>query len=361
MIYITYPPSSSPSEISLQKEAHPKSFLTLSKNEVVEGMVLKSFSLSKALLFIKGRRVMARTAVPLAEGRVLSLKVQKTVPVLAFKLLGTKPADLDIASIALILSAVKENLWKSISENIDHYGLSREALSRFKELMDDLSLGLFSKSGPDLLRLLIDKSGVNWEAKLREALHNKTIGRDNLAKLVDGDLKGLASKFLGLKGERAVLLKRLVLTLTHIQILNYLGLKQEGKIFLPVPIQLPDGLFTVGQLLIQFPQKERNEHRKKRARKDLSRITFLLDLSVLGPLRADLTIQGQAIEGRFLLTKKEAKARIEKGIPLLVSRLEERGFSVLSMECHLKDPVIVNESLIQEIIPDEGYTLNLIA
>ncbi len=361
MIYITYPPSSSPSEISFQKEAHPKSFLTLSKNEVVEGMVLKSFSLSKALLFIKGRRVMARTAVPLAEGRVLSLKVQKTVPVLAFKLLGTKPADLDIAGIALILSAVKENLWKSISENIDHYGLSREALSRFKELMDDLSLGLFSKPGPDLLRLLIDKSGVNWEAKLREALHNKTIGRDNLAKLVDGDLKGLASKFLGLKGERAVLLKRLVLTLTHIQILNYLGLKQEGKIFLPVPIQLPDGLFTVGQLLIQFPQKERNEHRKKRARKDLSRITFLLDLSVLGPLRADLTIQGQAIEGRFLLTKKEAKARIEKGIPLLVSRLEERGFSVLSMECHLKDPVIVNQSLIQEIIPDEGYTLNLIA
>jgi hypothetical protein len=354
-------PSSSPSKISLQKETHPKSFLTLSKNEIVEGMVLKSFSLSKALLFIKGRRVMARTAVPLTEGRLLSLKVQETVPVLTFKLLGTKPADLDIVSIALILSAVKENLWKSTSENIAHYGLSREALSRFKELMDDLSRGLFSKSGPDLLRLLIDKSGMSWEAKLREALHNKTIGRDNLAQLIDGDLKGLASKFLGLKGESAVLLKRLVSTLTHIQILNHLGLEQEEKIFLPVPIQFPDGLFTVGQLLIQLPQKEWDEHRKKKAHKDLSRITFLLDLSVLGPLRADLSIQGQAIEGRFLLTKKETKERIEKGIPLLVSRLEERGFSVLSMECHLKDPLIVNESLIQEIIPDEGYTLNLIA
>ena len=304
---------------------------------------------------------MARTAVALTEGRVLSLKVQETVPVLTFKLLGTKPADIDIVSIALILSAVKENLWKSISENIDHYGLSREALSRFKELMDDLSLGLFSKSAPDLFRLLIDKSGMNWEAKLREALHNKTIGGDNLAKLVDGDLKGLASKFLGFKGESAVLLKRLVSTLSHIQILNYLGLKQEGKLFFPIPIQLPDGLFTVGQLLIQLPQKEGKEHGKKKARKDLSRIIFLLDLSVLGPLRADLTIQGQAIEGRILLSKKEAKACIEKGIPILISRLEERGFSVLSMECHLKDPVIVNESLIQEIIPDEGYSLNLIA
>jgi hypothetical protein len=361
LIYVTYPPSSSPSKISLQKESHPGSFLTLSKNEIVEGMVLKSFSLSKALLFIKGRRVMARTAIPLTEGRVLSLKVQETMPVLTFKLLGVTPVDLDSLSSALILSAIKENLWKSTSENIDHYGLSREALSRFKGLMDDLSLGLFSKSAPDLLRLLIDKSGMSWEAKLRKALHNKTVGRDNLAKLLDGDLKGLASKFLGLKGESAVLLKRLVSTLTQIQILNYLGLEQEGKIFLPVPIQLPDGLFTVGQLLIQLPQKEGNEHRKKKAPKDLSRIVFLLDLSVLGPLRVDLTIQGEAIEGRFLLSKKEAEACIEKGIPILVSRLEERGFSVLSMECHLKDPVIVKESLVQEIIPDEGYTLNLIA
>jgi len=354
-------PSSSPSEISLQKEANPESFLTLSKNEIVEGTVLKSSSLGKALLFIKGRRVMARTAVPLAEGSILSLKVQETLPVLTLKLLGTKPVELDIAGIARILSAVKENLWKTISENIDQYGLSRESLSRFKELMDDLSRELFSKSEPDLLRLLIDKSGINWEAKLREALHNKKIGRDNLARLVDGDLKGLASKFLGLKGESAVLMKRMVSTLTHIQILNYLGLEQEGKIFLPVPIQLPHGVFTVGQLLIQLPEKERGEHRKKKARKDLSRIIFLLDLSVLGPLRADLSIQGKAIQGRFLLTKKETKAHIEKGIPLLVNRLKESGFSVLSMECHLKDPVMVSESLIQEIIPHEGYTLNLIA
>jgi hypothetical protein len=361
LIYVTYPPSSSPLKISLQKKPHPESFLTLSKNEIVEGMVLKSFPLSKALLFIKGKRVMARTAIPLTEGRVLSLKVQETMPVLTLKLLGVKPADLDSVNTALILSAIKENLWKSTSENIDHYGLSREALSRFKELMDDLSLGLFSKSAPDLLRLLIDKSGMSWEAKLREALQNKAVGRDNLTKLLDGDLKGLASKFLGLKGESAVLLKRLVSTLTQIQILNYLGLEQEGKIILPVPIQLPDGLFTVGQLLIQLPQKEGNAHRKRKARKDLSRIVFLLDLSVLGPLRADLTIRGQAIEGRFLLSKKEAEACIQKGIPILVNRLEEKGFSVLSMECHLKDPVIVNESLVQEIIPDEGCMLNLIA
>jgi hypothetical protein len=354
-------PASSPSEISLQKESHLESLLTLSKNEIIEGTVLKSFPLGKALLFIRGRRVVARTTVPLTEGSVLSLKVQQKAPVLTFQLLGTRPADLDTLSIALILSAVKENLWRSTSENIAHYGLSGEALSTFKKLMDDLSLGLFSKSAPDLLRVLIDKSGMSWEAKLRKALGHKSIEGDNLAKLVDGDLKGLASKFLGLKGERAVLLKRLVSTLTHVQTLNYLGLKQQGRVFLPVPIQLPDGLFTVAQLLIQLPRKGGNAYRRKKARKDLSRITFLLDLSVLGPLRADLTIQGKAIEGRFLLTKKEAKACVEKGMPILATRLEERGFSVRSMECHLKDPVIVNRSLIQEIIPDEGYTLNLIA
>jgi len=85
------------------------------------------------------------------------------------------------------------------------------------------------------------------------------------------------------------------------------------------------------------------------------------ELSNLGPLRADLTIKGKEIEGRFLLTKEEAKLLIEKGIPIFVSRLKEKGFSVRSMECHLKDPEIVKQSLIEEIIHQEGNTISLVA
>jgi hypothetical protein len=95
--------------------------------------------------------------------------------------------------------------------------------------------------------------------------------------------------------------------------------------------------------------------------KDVSRITFLLELSILGPLRADLTIHDRSLEGRFLLTNEEAKSRVEGAIHFLIDRLVESGFSVTFLECHVKVPEIVTESLISEIIPDEGGTLNLFA
>jgi hypothetical protein len=163
------------------------------------------------------------------------------------------------------------------------------------------------------------------------------------------------------KGEEAVSLKRLVSTLENLQILNHLGLNQGRKIFLPVPMQFPGGLFTAGQLLIQLPNERKHETENKKVGKDVSRITFLLELSILGPLRADLTIHDRSIEGRFLLTNEEAKSRVEGAIHFLIDRLVESGFSVTFLECYVKEPEIVTESLISEIIPDEGGTLNLFA
>ena len=360
MIQVNYPQSSI-SKIYLQPDADPKSFLTLIKNEVVEGKVLKSFSLGKALLLIKEIRVMAQTHVPLREGRVLSLKVEDTVPIPTLKLLGIRFTDSGFINISMILSAIKENLWKTIFENIHHYGLPKEALPLFRELMTCLSPRLFLKPPPELLRVFIDKSGLSWEAKLRKALFTRTIGGGNLSKLIEGDLKGLASRLLALKEERGVFLKRFVSTIKNIQVLNHLGLEQDRKIFLPIPIQFPDGLFTLGQLLIHLPQKEKDGDTKKRIDKNPFRITFLLELSNLGPLRADLTINGKDIEGRFLITKEEVKLLIENNIPSLINRLKDKGFSIHSLECHLKGPEIVKESLIREIIKEEGHTISLVA
>ena len=86
-----------------------------------------------------------------------------------------------------------------------------------------------------------------------------------------------------------------------------------------------------------------------------------MDLSNLGPLRADVTLRAKEIEGKFLLTNKEAKFVIEEGIPVFIERMEERGFSIRCIECHLKDPEIVEESLIKEIIKEEGNTISLVA
>jgi len=361
LIEVSYPLFSI-SKISLQPEANSKSLLKLFKNEVVEGKVLQSFSSGNVSLLIKGRRVMARSYIPLKEGGILSLKVEETVPIPTLKLLGIKFTDSNAINISIILSAIKENLWRSTFENINHYGLPKEASAQFKELIHDLSMGLFLKSTPELLSEIIDKSGLNWEAKLRKIFLGKKIsGAANLDKLIQGDLKGLASRLVALKEEDGIFLKRFVSTIKNIQLLNHLGLEQDRKIFIPIPIQFADGLFTLGQLLIHLPQKEKDSDTRKRIDKNPFRITFLLELSNLGPLRADLSIKGKEIGGRFLITKEEIKLLIKNNIPSLINRLKDKGFTVSSIECHLKDPEMVKQSLIREIIREEDNTINLVA
>jgi hypothetical protein len=347
--------------ISLQSEGNSKQLLRLFKNEVVEGNVLQSFSSGNVLLLIKGRRVMAKTYLPLREGKILSLKVEKTVPIPILKVLGAKFTDSDAVNISLILSATKENLWRSTFENIHHYGLSKEALYPFRELMNYLSVGLFLRSTPELLWELIDRSGLNWESKLRKILIEKKMsGAVNLDKLIQRDLKGLTLRFLALKEEGGDFLKRFVSVIKNIQFLNHLGLEQDRKIFLPVPMQFPGGLFTLGQLLIYLPQKEKDADTRTRIDKNRFRITFLLELSNLGPLRTDLSVHGREIEGSFSITKEEGMLLIKNNIPFLVNKLKDKGFTVCSIECHLKDPEIVKQSLIKEIIQEEGNTISLV-
>jgi len=258
---ISYPPFST-SRISLQPEANSKSLLKLSKNEVVEGKVLRTFSSDNALLLIKGRRVMARSYVPLKEGKILYLQVEETAPTPTLKLLGT----------------------------------------------------------------LVSK---------------KIGGAANLDKLMQGDLKGLVSRLVALNEKKGTPLKRFV--------------------SIPIPIQFPDGLFTLGQLLIHLGQKEKNGNTRKKIDENPVRITFLLELSNLGPLRADLSIKGKEIRGTFLITKDEIKFFIKNNIPSLINKLKGKGFTVSSIECHLKDPEIVKQSLVEEIIHQEGNAISLVA
>ena len=92
------------SKIFLQSEENSTSPPNLIKNEIVNGKVLKSFSLSKSLLLIKGKRVVAGTHVPLREGMMLSLKVEEVFPNPVLKLLDTKINNRDAVNISMILS-----------------------------------------------------------------------------------------------------------------------------------------------------------------------------------------------------------------------------------------------------------------
>lgn len=304
---------------------------------------------------------MAKTHIPLKEGSIISLKVEETQPSPILKLLGVLNKNIETINTSMILTGLEKNLWKAIIENMDHFLLSDSDKKAFKELMNDISKKLFLKSNPNLLKELIDKSGLGWEAKLRELITSKTnYSKANINELIANDLKGLGSKIIALMEGQNDLFEEFVSTLKHIQLLNQPGLEQERKIFIPIPFQSPDGLFSIGQLLIHQHENKRNDNNGKEKDKDFFKISFLLEMSNLGPLRADLVVRQKQINGRFLIVEKKAKMFIEKQLPSLIEILEKKGFVIPHFECLIKEPAEIKNTLINEVIHRENHNISLI-
>jgi hypothetical protein len=65
-------------------------------------------------------------------------------------------------------------------------------------------------------------------------------------------------------------------------------------------------------------------------------LSFFLEMSRLGALVLQATIDGKKITGAFQLETKEAREHLEANVPELVHILEERGYSPVSFVCRLK-------------------------
>lgn len=360
MIEISHTPLSA-SKISLQLKDNFRSHPAFTKNEILKGQVLKMTAQNEALLLINGKQVTAKTQLPLKAGAALLLKVEQAVPVPILKLLGPPINGPNTVNVAMILTSMQENIWKTLLENVANSEFAEENELLLRELISDLSAKLFAKADPDLLKIFIEQSGLSWEKKLKEFCLQKQIGEDGINQLVAEDLKGLGSRLLALNGDQENVINRFISTLQNIQLLNHLGLEQGGKMFLPLPIQFPNGLFTVGQLMIQFHHEFKDEHKEQENDRSFYRISFLLELSNLGPLRADIALREEKIDGRFWLSDQESKRLVEKNLPTLINKLHHRGFIINHMECHLKQSEVIKHSLMKEMINEEDFTINLIA
>jgi Flagellar hook-length control protein FliK len=350
-------PTSRLSFQSLELDASRPHFV---KNEIVKGIVLKSISSKSVMMMIKGKRVIANTRVPLNEGSAVTLKVEKTYPDPILKLMKIESKGVDTINTSMILNGIKKNLWKEIIENVDQSPLSIKEKELLRELVLDTSKKLLSKPTPESIIEFIDKSGLGWENKIRELLTSKTHPHLDIQKLLTGDLKGIISKLITSTSGNNEHFNRFVSMIQNIQLLNHFGFEQDGKIFIPLPLQFPDGYFTVGQLLIHSDQHNNDRRKEKAKESGFFRISFLLQLSSLGPLRADLAVQGKQISGRFLTVKKETKYILEKSLPSLIDALNKRGFSISHLECHVKEAKQVNDTLIKEIIQEESCNISVV-
>lgn len=349
------------SDLSLSISSNLKSLPKLINNELIKGRVLQAYHSNQFLISIKGKQVMAVSNIPLKEGTLLPLRVKKTPSALLLKIMQHEKIHIKPFNIPLILSAIKENVWESLSNSSGNQKTPEGGISRLKDLINYITMEIFSEPSEDILDTIIDKSGFYWENKLKHAILQKNIDRQSIEEFIQKDLKGIASRLISIEGEDNTILKRLVTTITNIQLLNNDAFEGQRKIFLPIPIQLPDKTFTLGQLFLHIPKKHKEKNARQKPDEDLFTITFLLNMSKLGPLRAELSAKGDEIGGSFIVVSEKSKLVIDGNLPAFSSALESKGFTVSLMECHIADIEKVKQSPITEMFNDENNTISLMA
>ena len=342
--------------ISILKPKHAGESPGFTENEIVRGKVLKVIDSETAILLINGRSFTARTQIPLKAGDILALKVNELLPVPILRTMGIQYARPEVPNISVILSALKENLWKSVFGKINNGEGPVTERTLWSQIIEDLPRELLDEGRPESLVKMIDRSGIFWEAKLKKVSEQKSVDGKQIRQLIESDLKGLLSKLISKTEGENIQAVRLLSAIKDMQILDRMGIEQDQKIFIPLPVQLPDGHFIVIQLLFQLPLKEEGDSEKSAGDGQPLKISVLLELSRIGPVRADFTVKEKRIDGMFRVASQDTLKLVESAIPLFVENLEDKGFTVRHIGCLLIEPEIVSQPLVREII--QGTDLN---
>jgi hypothetical protein len=272
--------------------------------------------------------------------------------------MGIQYARPEVPNISVILSALKENLWKSVFEKINNGEGQVTERALWSQIIEELPRELLNEGRPESLVKMIDRSGIFWEAKLKNISEQKSVDGKQIRQLIESDLKGLLSTLISKTEGEDVQAGRLLSAVKNMQILNRLGLEQDQKIFIPLPVQLPDGHFIIIQLLLQLPLKEKEDFERSAGNRQPLKISVLLELSSLGPVRADFTVKEKKIDGMFRVASQNTLKLVESAFPQFVENLEDKGFNVGHVGCLLIEPEIVSQPLVREII--QGADLNKI-
>ena len=316
---------SSSEMILTRDEGKKNTFPPFVKNQKVRATVLKLMPQGKAQLLINGQKVVAKTSMLLKPGEEVQLKVLAQKDAVILKLIAPvqKMTRQQISSLVRFFSKT--------DPLTDITGITRPTV---KALLYDMAL----KSGEPEERFvpkLIDKSGLLWEKKMAQTLLGKTFASDinaQLDNLFKQDMKGQLLKELSMadagKFEAVKSAAAFSETLENFQLLNHHS-SDTGRLLLPFPI-FSASVFRFGQLFIDTGGKT---NKQNKTADNLIRISFLLDMTRLGPLRADFSILKNEITGRFLFKDEASCAYVRSMLPDLETRLAAVDYHVRQIKC----------------------------
>ena len=260
------------------------------------------------------------------------------------------------------------NAFQSFSPAKIFLGLG--ALSQFREpLLNDILMTLSLKSDvPDdqFLPKIIENMGLSFEKKLAAGLGNtqdKKKDAHEIKQLAGQDLKAAVLSLAGMENDpvKGTELKHIADALDNFAQLNVKsgdgGQNQDGaRLLLPFPVWREDG-FDFGQIMLDMGETGSANTEKK-----IRSISFLLNMTVLGPLRADFSILEKSITGRFLLENQETRDYLAPKVSQLKQRLSEIGYQAGNIECRVARPEqIAPTSLMFSMkTPDDIQGLNIV-
>lgn len=327
----------------VQKDHTRKNLMPALKNDqVIDARVLKQMPQGKVQLLINGHTLTAKTSLLLNTGEMISLKVQKENDSVILKLIAPE-REMSAGQLSSLISLMsRDKIFNDLG------GLPIKSL---KTLLHDMAL----KSGKTDARILskfLASGGLMWEKKLASVLQTSNFDtlKQELSALLKQDIKGTALYLLGSAGSGSLdamtVLTEFSETIEKFQLLNH-QTSESGRYLLPFPIFAGES-FSFGQLLIDTGDSSDEDREDS---KKVINVSLLLNMSQLGPVRADFSIYKNALSGRFKLKDQATCDHIESMVPELKNRLVRNNYQVHQIYCQVATPDEIDKrSLVETIL-----------
>ncbi len=187
----------------------------------------------------------------------------------------------------------------------------------------------------------------------------------NPANLVQEDIKGAVLNFIAssafeasepLSVQDVHVFTGFIKNLENVQLLNS-HLSESGKYIIPFPMFSNDQ-FSFGQMMIDLGQKDKDNGSPRE--NSLLRVSLFLEMTNLGPVRADFSVLKDNITGGFQVSDEETANFFKLMLPELKERLQTHGYNVHRVECRVVEPEKLSEkSIINELLKSEEHQFSV--
>lgn len=347
-VKITLSKPSSSSELSVLGDQ-----AKLRPGQTVEGTVTKILGSGKVQMRIQNTEVEAKLPAqtkPIRIGESVLVKATSSKEGLTFQILNpeNQTTKIDGTTLKSYLPAKQDmgkmlaNLESILNKNPDlgKYKIESDVVQRLKDTLKVLIPR--EETAPDGTRLKeqVDRSGVNYEAKVKKAVDEGLIvdRKPILSKDLKGQLlefQGKLEKFLAKEGDQlppatqrtvSETIQQVKLASDNIELqqLSNQFSKQEQN---PLVLQIPDPLMPETRTAKLFIRDSEGEEDGKSGDKKDFHMVFLLNLSAIGDIKIDAKLNGTNLAADFSSENSNVVDLIKSGSADLQKKLEELGFS----------------------------------